>query len=461
MSATVGKLASSQRNGGIFYGWVIVAVCILCKMFKIQGQNNVMSYTVPHLLEDFNLSHSELGGLFSVATMSAGLVQPSLGRAMDRFGARVCIPALQLGIAFTLLGFGAWRRPSDKLVLYLQIICIFFFLRMLSIGAGETFPNAAVQQWFRRKRGRAVGVVFTFQWLGNGLIGLAVSAVVRRYSWHAAAFAGSGVNLMLAPLSALLLRRSPEVCGLLPDGVDDEEEVNLKAASPEETSKEDAARAPSFEVRKLWPHLLFSFFYAVMYGGSDFYMVEMVAEASGNAKEILVSWHIFWPFALTNALAVPSVGELMDKVQSKRLPMLLLAIAALLTAVATVGLTCVTSRSNAVLYGVVRGFSSGIFQSLLTAGLAFAAAGVPREEIGRVLGFNQLTTVVGTGVGPCFYGFCRDLFGAFRGALLLTALPPLALSLYFWSQARKAIPPDAAGEPAGLEPEVFGLESEA
>ena len=140
------------------------------------------------------------------------------------------------------------------------------------------------------------------------------------------------------------------MCGLLPDGVDDEEEVNLKAASPEdsgllraskvtartfaaskssfsgtnfplrkspkesnpeETSKEDAARAPSFEVRKLWPHLLFSFFYAVMYGGSDFYMVEMVAEASGNAKEILVSWHIFWPFALTNALAVPSVGELM------------------------------------------------------------------------------------------------------------------------------------------------------
>ena len=65
-----------------------------------QGQNNVMSYTVPHLLEDFNLSHSELGGLFSVATMSAGLVQPSLGRAMDRFGARV---AQQIGDCLVLL----------------------------------------------------------------------------------------------------------------------------------------------------------------------------------------------------------------------------------------------------------------------------------------------------------------------------------------------------------------------
>ena len=31
-----------------------------------------MSYTVPHLLEDFQLTHSELGGLFSAATIMAG-----------------------------------------------------------------------------------------------------------------------------------------------------------------------------------------------------------------------------------------------------------------------------------------------------------------------------------------------------------------------------------------------------
>lgn len=40
-------------------------------------------------LQDFQLSHSELGGLFSVATIFAGMAQPALGRTMDRFGGRV------------------------------------------------------------------------------------------------------------------------------------------------------------------------------------------------------------------------------------------------------------------------------------------------------------------------------------------------------------------------------------
>jgi hypothetical protein len=58
----VPEFKTKQREG-CFYGWVIVTICIFAKIFKVQGQNNVMSYTVPHLLEDFELSHAELGGL--------------------------------------------------------------------------------------------------------------------------------------------------------------------------------------------------------------------------------------------------------------------------------------------------------------------------------------------------------------------------------------------------------------
>lgn len=49
--------------------------------------------------------------------------------------------------------------------LSIQVIGVFFFLRMLCLGAGEIFPNACVQQWFKRRRGRAVGVV---PWSGVG-----------------------------------------------------------------------------------------------------------------------------------------------------------------------------------------------------------------------------------------------------------------------------------------------------
>ena len=80
----------------------------------------MMSYTVPHLLEDFKLSHAELGGLFSAATIMAGMAQPMLGRAMDSWGGRLCIPLLQLAICATLACFAAWQCPEDRLLLHME-----------------------------------------------------------------------------------------------------------------------------------------------------------------------------------------------------------------------------------------------------------------------------------------------------------------------------------------------------
>ncbi|CAE7784770.1 ybfB [Symbiodinium pilosum] len=418
----------------IFYGWVIVGVCIFCKIFKVQGQNNVMSYTVPHLLQDFQLSHAELGGLFSVATILAGFVQPLLGRAIDKYGARVCIPMMQVALCGALLLFAAWTRPTRRWVLYSEVVFVFFFLRTLSLGAAETFPNTCVQQWFQRRRGRAVGVVFTFQWLGNAFAGPIVSSTVASYGWQRAALAGSIANMLLAPISATLLRRSPEACGLQPDGwtavaADEEmEAVSMKGASEAPSGKDR-------EIRDLWPQFAFTFFYAVMFGGSDFYMVEMTSEAW--QEELDVSIFIFGPMALTAAVSTPLVGELMDAWSRthKRLPIVLLAAAGFVTAIATSWLTCIGSRASAVLYGVVRGSTTGVFQSLLSAGLAFTALGVRREQIGQVLGYNQLATLVGTGVGPFWYGTFRDVFGAFRFGLLLSALPPFMLGIFFAAQA--------------------------
>ncbi|CAE7225196.1 pcaK [Symbiodinium natans] len=439
LAAVVAKATSRSGAGAIerlnciFYGWVIVGVCILCKIFKVQGQNNVMSYTVPHLLQEFRLSHAELGGLFSVATILAGFVQPLLGRAIDHFGARICIPVMQVSFCGALLVFASWTCPTQRLALYFEVVLIFFFLRTLSLGAAETFPNACVQQWFQRRRGRAVAVVFTFQWLGNAFVGPCVSGIVARHGWQTAALAGSFANLLLAPISATLLRRSPEVCGLLPDGwtavsVEEPDASSMKGAS-------EALPAEAPELRDLWPLFAFTFFYAVMFGGSDFYMVEMVAEAWNG--DLDVSILIFGPMALTAALSTPLVGELMDARSSsqKRVPIVLLSVAGFVTAIATTWLTCISSRASAVLYGVIRGSTTGVFQSLLSAGLAFTALGVRREEIGRVLGFNQLSTLVGTGVGPFWYGTFRDVFGAFHLGLLLSALPPLMLGFFFAAKA--------------------------
>ena len=361
------KRVHNTLQPGCFYGWVIVTVCIFCKIFKVPGQNNVMSYTVPHLLEDFKLSHAELGGLFSAATIMAGMVQPMLGRTMDRFGGRVCIPAMQVALCVTLAVFSTWQRPEDRFLLHLEVVGIFFFLRML-IGAGEIFPNAIMQQWFQRYRGRAVAIVFTFQWLGNAFVGMAVAYIVSKYSWRTAAALGSTVNLALAPASALLIRRSPEVCGMLPDGSDGYTFVPETKVMPDgdmEMEKEKLANGPDTSdtggtgSTRFLPHFMFTFFSGLIFGGCDFYMIEMVEEAAGK-DGVSVSFSIFAPVAISLSIAIPCVGELMDAYCSRKwLPAALLAASGFLTGGMTIWLTFLQDWRGAVFYGIIRGLVFG------------------------------------------------------------------------------------------------------
>ena len=324
---------------------------------------------------------------------------------------------------------------------------MFFFLRLMCLGAGEIFPSACVQQWFHQKRGRAIGVIFTAQWLGQALFGSFIAFVVERYNWHQAALVGAVLNLSLAPLSFLLLRRSPEVCGLRPDGIIETADVEMEEANAmcepltelkdaEASKVKEVQEMPEMrtDIRQFWAHFGLTFFYAMMFGGSDFYMVEIVAESSA---EVSVPWLIFTPMAVVTSISLPAVGELMDAYSSLTwLPAALLALAGILASISTLILSSIGSWFGAVCYGVLRGICTGILQSLLLAGLSFSAQGVSRAEIGRILGYNTFCNLLGTGSSPFLLGTCRDLSGGFTVALRLISIPPLLLGAFFASQAR-------------------------
>ena len=296
-----------------------------------------------------------------------------------------------------------------------------------------------MQQWFHKKRGRAVGVIFTTQWLGQALFGTLIAGIVDRYGWREAAMLGAAVNLALAPVSLLLLRRSPEVCGLIPDGSSPEDSAILTVVEAPETKDELKEEAMPTDLRKFLAHFGLTFFYAMMFGGSDFYMVEIIEEASPmpEVSGVSVPWHIFTPLAVVTSIALPAVGELMDaqSSRSKWLPSGLLALASILGSIATLMLSSIRSWFAAVCYGVLRGISTGILQSLLLAGLCFSAQGVSRAEIGRILGSNLLCNLVGTGSAPFLFGTCRDLFGSFGVSLCVPSVPMLFLAAYFTHQA--------------------------
>jgi sugar phosphate permease len=110
---------------------------------------------------------------------------------------------------------------------------------------------ATVNHWFRRKRGLAMSIVQTGQSIGGVLIFPLVALAVLKLGWRTAAFLSGLVVLMLLPL-VLLIRRSPESMGLLPDGErrppadQSQTPVLLRHQDADDFTAREALRTPTF-----------------------------------------------------------------------------------------------------------------------------------------------------------------------------------------------------------------------
>jgi sugar phosphate permease len=200
-----------QRPSGLFYGWWIVIIG--CIQDAVKGGTFNTGFTVYFLpiLNELNLSRAATSLPFSLAKLESALEGPLVGYLIDRFGPRVM---LVLGTTLAGLGFVLLSFTHS----YVFFVIVFMGLLTLGFQAGFNHATmAAVNHWFLRKRGLAMAIVQTGQAIGGVVIFPLVALAVLKLGWRYAALLSGMVVLMLLPL-VLLVRRSPESMGLLPDG---------------------------------------------------------------------------------------------------------------------------------------------------------------------------------------------------------------------------------------------------
>ncbi len=201
----------SQSPGRLFYGWWIVIIG--CIQDAVKGGTFNTGFTLYFLpvLTELHLSRAATSLPFSLAKLESALEGPLVGYLIDRFDVRVM---LVLGTTFAGLGFVLLSFTHS----YLLFVLV--FIGPLSVGFQAGFNQATmatVNHWFRRKRGLAMSIVQTGQAIGGVVIFPLVALAVLKLGWRPAALLSGLVVLMLLPL-VLLIRRSPESMGLLPDG---------------------------------------------------------------------------------------------------------------------------------------------------------------------------------------------------------------------------------------------------
>jgi MFS family permease len=385
------------------------------------GQTYTVSLFVNPIIDELGWSRTTVSGLYTAGSLTAAATMFLVGRLLDRYGARVMLPVVValFGIALIFMS-----NASQQWHLYVGFAAI----RTLGQGSLTLIPTTVIAFWFVRLRGR----VMALNTLGGvasqaafpPLIHVLISAFGWRSAWVALAFIVWG--LLLVP-AILLVRRSPESVGLLPDGDD---------APPEQQSASPVAREINFTVpealktRAFWLLILAGSSQSLIGTALVFHHVSVMDSRGLDAVVAASALSVIAPGALAGTFLA---GFLCD-----RFPNRFVLAGGPLILIFSMLLTLVMAHSwQAIVYGVSLGLGGGI---MMTTSAVIWPNYYGRKHLGSIRGVVTSGMVAAAALGPLPFGFLFDISSSYTLAVLIFLTLPVTCAI----AAFMATPPQLA-----------------
>ena len=216
MGGTISERGKDVQEGPrqrrVFYGWWIVAVCILVMMLHAGAAFYAFGRFLPTLLDEFQSGATLIAGAGSVYLLVLGFTGPVLGKLTDRWGPKkpIVIGAAIAAAGLMLLGVtqAVW-----------QLYVFYFIVGIGMSGAGIVPVGVAIANWFERRRGVAMGITMAGVALGGIVIAPLAHYLIVWTGWRMAyVILGAMTAVLLIIPVMLVMRTRPEDMGLLPDG---------------------------------------------------------------------------------------------------------------------------------------------------------------------------------------------------------------------------------------------------
>jgi sugar phosphate permease len=383
-----------------YYGWVNLSVAALAMVGTLPGRTQGLGLITESLLADLHIDRVLFAKINLWATLIGTLFCFGIGRLIDRFGSRVV-----LTIVAAALGIVVIRMSGAKGVATIALMIT--LTRGLGQSALSVISITMVGQWFVRRLSLAMAVYTIVLSVGFMIAFPVVGATVLKFGWRTA-WTAIGLTLLfgLAPLSLLLVRRTPEACGLAPDGERPSDVPDARdAASAEDVAVttagytlREALATPSF-----WVFGLASAIYGLIASGIALFNESILAERGFDASTYYRSLVIV---ALTALLGNFLGGWLTSKWSMNRL----LALAMGLLAGSLVALPHVTTQLHVVAYALVMGLAGGF---VIVIFFTFWSHAFGRAHLGKIQGAAQALTVVASAIGPLLLAECVTRTGSY------------------------------------------------
>ncbi|MBI2980580.1 MAG: MFS transporter [Chloroflexi bacterium] len=203
-----------ERKPRYFYGWNIVAASFMAQLAYAEQHSSVLGLFFRPLQTEFGWSRTALAAIQTIARAAEALTAPLVGPLADRYGPRALMPIGAIIVGVAMLA-----------ITQINALWQFYLFRSVIVAIGFTFmgslvTDVAVNNWFVRKRGRALAISRIGGNLSNIIMTPVTVFVIAVSGWRTMfiIFAIMTWLVVIIP-STILMRRRPEDMGLHPDGI--------------------------------------------------------------------------------------------------------------------------------------------------------------------------------------------------------------------------------------------------
>ncbi|MFP4275642.1 MAG: MFS transporter [Paracoccaceae bacterium] len=340
---------------------------------------------MPAVEAEFGTDRGAASLTYTATMLGFALGNLLIGRAVDRFGV-----ALSLAGAAVLLAasFGlAALSPS------LMVLSVLQFAVGFGTAAGFGPLIADISHWFLRRRGIAVAVAASGNYLSGAIWPLLLADIQIAYSWRGAYVALALASLLLMlPLAALLRRRLP-----------------AEAAAHADSLSEARAQASGFSPRALmWLLGLAGIGCCVAMSMPQVHIVAFCVDLG------------YGPAVGAEMLSLMLMGGVVSRLASGWLADRLGGVMTLLIGS---GLQCLALFLYLPYTGLVSLYVVSLIFGLSQGGIVPSYAVIVREylparEAGARVGFVIMATILGMALGGWMSGWIYDMTGSYRAAFL-------------------------------------------
>ena len=362
---------------------------------------------------EFGWSRAAVSAAMVFGSLGGGFVSPFVGPVLDRQGPRMVAfwGILLLSAGLAAMGF------IDRLW---QLYLFFGLGRMIAVGPLSMVIPVTISNWFIRKRGRAMGIVWLGPRVGAALLPALTQFFIVTQGWRFAWLAlGATVFLLSGIPSLLFLRRRPEDLGLLPDGdslpaggaMETAAAVSGKSEPSPLEQEPSLSRAQALRTKSFWELTVMDSLFFFVQAGTNFHIYPYLTDQGMSPTTAVI---VLSTIAVFGSVGSILLGGLTEKVSPKLL-------------------IIINGFGSGLVFLMLYGVVEIQFQKTMGVSLVFVLAACHglfhggrfpvmsviwaeyygRESLGSIYGITSIFRYSANAMGPIFGAVCFDVFNSY------------------------------------------------